>query len=200
MKKLWETDFLSYYQNCDDEKRQNQVSILTTMFEENLEHMRHVENERMSLVTAVTALVAAILAFGSDLDQWFQQLLIYMAILLIIFIALDLTMRWNTAFDTHLNYAKGCYQCLQMLMLECDDKEKTNFCINSSEISEMYGFSIAHEKLWNQWSPKHTRGKFVWLYLFLIAIIVVAMIIVVVEHYNAIQVINEVSDLTTQVV
>lgn len=105
----------------------NTVDFVTNTMNQNLDHARHIENERLSYCACMTALVAGIFAFRENMDTTTVYIL-YTALLLLIIISVCLTERWNRAFDRHIMYAKGCYYMLQAAILgeayEADDFDK----------------------------------------------------------------------------
>ena len=93
-----------------DEK---QVSFLSQCMTENLEHARHVENERLTFNSIFLALVAGALAFANSLPSLIA-FGIYFFLTLAGFLSMVLTVRWNNAFDRHLFYAQKCYKLLHI--------------------------------------------------------------------------------------
>lgn len=93
-----------------DEKQFNFISQCMT---ENLEHARHVENERLTFNSIFLALVAGALAFADN----FQPMVaigIYLVLTLAGFLSIILTARWNNAFNRHQFYAQQCYRLLHI--------------------------------------------------------------------------------------
>ncbi len=88
--------------------------FLSEMLEQNLEHARHIENERLTYCTCITALVAGYLAFFAESDE-------LPAVVSTVFCALvhiatafsfNLNERWTYGYGRHMEYAKGCYYIL----------------------------------------------------------------------------------------
>ncbi len=89
-----------------------QIDFLMSCFEQNLEHARHVENERLTFNSIYMALVGGVLAFVYSTEVKYVMFSVGVTVLLIItgFIAMLLTKRWDNTFDRHIEYAKGCYR------------------------------------------------------------------------------------------
>lgn len=135
---MWE---LNYTGDFDP----SQEDFLATCMQENLNHARHIENERMSLLVGISAMVAGVLAVGGSLLStalesagehntlvFFLEILtvvlIFMVIMAVVVLAKRLNTRWNTGFDRHLYYAKSAYYMLH----------RSNFELNERGLSENY--------------------------------------------------------------
>ena len=129
---LWE---LTHGEDYDE----SQESFIQTVMQENLNHARHVENERMSLLVGIAALVAGVLAVGggmltsamekaSDRDilvsalEFATILLILGVTLLVLVLCKRLNTRWNMTFDRHMFYARSCYYLLHRSNFELNDR------------------------------------------------------------------------------
>ena len=129
---LWE---LTHGEDYDE----SQESFIQTVMQENLNHARHVENERMSLLVGIAALVAGVLAVGggmltsamekaSDRDilvsalEFATILLILAVTLLVLVLCKRLNTRWNMTFDRHMFYARSCYYLLHRSNFELNDR------------------------------------------------------------------------------
>ena len=129
---LWE---LTHGEDYDE----SQESFIQTAMQENLNHARHVENERMSLLVGIAALVAGVLAVGggmltsamekaSDRDilvsalEFATILLILGVTLLVLVLCKRLNTRWNMTFDRHMFYARSCYYLLHRSNFELNDR------------------------------------------------------------------------------
>ncbi len=73
---------------------------------ENLEHARHVENERLTFNSIFLALAAGALAFAGAFNS-FVAFCIYFSLTMAGFLSMILTARWNNAFNRHLYYARN---------------------------------------------------------------------------------------------
>ena len=93
---------------------QDQIAFLQACMEQNLEHARHVENERLTFNSIFMALVAGVLAFVYSIESRFEFFAVMVTLLLMIvgFIAMQLTRRWDNTFDRHIHFAKGCYRLI----------------------------------------------------------------------------------------
>lgn len=128
-KYLWEYDTTTAFGQNTELTGDKQAFVQAAM-QENLSHVRHIENERMSLLVGVSALVAGILAIGGQMItdvinsidnnngfikmflEIIPALVIFGVTLVVVIIAKLLNSRWNLAFDRHIYYAKGCYYLL----------------------------------------------------------------------------------------
>ncbi len=88
------------------------IDFLQSCMSENLNHARHVENERLTFNTVFLALVAGVLAFGGDIDDPKILFAVYLSITIAGFLSILLTTRWNNAFDRHQSYAQECYKLI----------------------------------------------------------------------------------------
>lgn len=98
------------------------ATFVQAMMQENLSHARHVENERMSLVMGMTALVSGLWAVGGAAitegiaENKCGQIAAMMVICVIVFYALKIAAylngRWNDVFTDHWNQAEKCYKML----------------------------------------------------------------------------------------
>ena len=129
---LWE---MSHREDFDD----SQEAFIQTAMQENLNHARHVENERMSLLVGIAALVAGVLSIGgsmltqalSDAAEH-QGLISYMELatvflilsvtLVVLVLARRLNTRWNMTFDRHMFYARSSYYLLHRSNFELNDR------------------------------------------------------------------------------
>lgn len=134
-KYLWEYDTTTAF-GQDIEISGDMQAFVQVAMQENLSHVRHIENERMSLLVGVSALVAGILAIGgqmitdviNNIDnnngfikmflEIIPALVIFGVTLVVVIIAKLLNSRWNLAFDRHIYYAKGCYYLLHNSLFE----------------------------------------------------------------------------------
>ena len=103
-----------------------QIDFLMSCFEQNLEHARHVENERLTFNSIYMALVGGVLAFVYSTEVKYVMFSVGVTVLLIItgFIAMLLTKRWDNTFDRHIEYAKGCYRLVHESLFPDDLDEE----------------------------------------------------------------------------
>ena len=95
------------------ELSENQVNFITACMTENLEHARHVENERLTFNSIFLALVAGAMAFANSLSPLIT-FGIYLFLTFAGFLSMVLTSRWNNAFNRHTFYAQKCYNLLHV--------------------------------------------------------------------------------------
>ena len=129
---LWE---LSHGEDYDE----SQESFIQTVMQENLNHARHVENERMSLLVGIAALVAGVLAVGGEMlttaleEAAAHDALVSALEFITVFLVLGVTAvvlvlckrlnsRWNMTFDRHMFYARSCYYLLHRSNFELNDR------------------------------------------------------------------------------
>ena len=92
--------------------------FLWELLKENLNHARHVENERITFVTLFTALVGgffAILSTADPISHHYWRILIIATLLPLLFLnilSLALTRRWNHTYDKHMDRARQIYKQL----------------------------------------------------------------------------------------
>ena len=128
--------------------------FVLSMLQENLQHARHVENERITYHAFFAALAVGALAFISgtmnnsadNVSLINLCISIFVCFILIIlgYITLQLCERWTNAFERHLEYAKGCYYFLHKTLFEHSDSEK------KAEIYEKLQETIKIEKYYGE--------------------------------------------------
>ena len=110
----------------ENEERKYEFSSM--VMEQNLEHARHVENERMEFHTVFIAFYIGVLAwiFSDGSVRYDSWVTIFVEAGLIFFslIAWTLNERWSNAFDRHMTYAKGCYYLLHKSVFGVDDSKR----------------------------------------------------------------------------
>lgn len=89
----------------------SQEDFLYKMMTQNLEHARHIENERLAFNSIHSVFVAGILTFIATNDGWSccKQIWILVMLIGMCGVALLLTRRWNYVFKRHIFYATKCY-------------------------------------------------------------------------------------------
>lgn len=108
-----ERDKLTYehslWKRLEGEKlTSEQIEFLQNCMNENLNHARHAENERLTFNSIFLALVAGALAFASSFPSEIA-FFIYLAITMAGFLSMLLTARWNNTFSRHIFFAQQCY-------------------------------------------------------------------------------------------
>lgn len=113
--------------------RESQISFLTTCMEQHLEHLRHIENERISFTSMYMALVAGVYAFifSEDNNKLVMVLLLF-GLIFLGSIVLYLLFKWKWAFNHHrksmikdyellrkhlFNYEDGCVDCEEKICM-----------------------------------------------------------------------------------
>lgn len=88
--------------------RGEQIAYLQHCVSENLNHARHVENERLTFTSIYVAMVLGAVAVVFGLDD--RGIAILLAMLLALFGLLSalLNMRWQGVFDDHIHMAETC--------------------------------------------------------------------------------------------
>ncbi len=95
------------------ELTEEQAEFITTCMTENLEHARHVENERLTFNSIFLALVAGSMALAGTLNP-VMTFGMYLFLTIAGFLSIVLTARWNNAFSRHMFYAQRCYVLLHI--------------------------------------------------------------------------------------
>lgn len=101
-----------------------QAEFLYNMMDENLDHARHIENERITFNSIYIALAAGVMAFISTIPDYGMKMGMIVLLFIMGIIAMLLTYRWNNAFDRHTYYAKKCYAMLHRSIFPLEEGEK----------------------------------------------------------------------------
>lgn len=120
IKYMWDDPHYSLRKNSrrGNSIDQNKFNFVLAMLQENLQHVRHVENERITYHGFFAAMVAGALALiagmadKESLIDLFISICICFLLMVLGYITLQLCGRWSNAFERHLEYAKGCYYFL----------------------------------------------------------------------------------------
>ena len=187
-----------------------QIKFLYVNLKNNIEHARHVESERLSFNSIFLTVAAATLAFVKDFSSPVSALLL-LAVAIEGAIAITLTWNWGNVFDTHWQYAAGCYRVLHHALIDMDG-EPAGGLISDEEmeikLAELYGdnsvfetfrdetvdrvsvhpfFSFRIQKLRtkNPLTKKRTRTLFTIFYGVIEAALILAFVISVVECCRA---------------
>lgn len=107
------------------ELNQEQMAFISQCLSENLEHARHVENERLTFNSIFLALAAGALAFAGAFTSW-VAFAIYFCLAIAGFLSMLLTARWNNAFSRHLFYAQECYKLIHTQLFGNGDEGSKN--------------------------------------------------------------------------
>jgi len=89
--------------------------VIATMFSENLEHARHVENERITFISFYSAFVGVVIAFIPELENLILKLTLLTVVLFGQLLCRALVKRWNEVFKGHLQKAEKMAYLLQHL-------------------------------------------------------------------------------------
>lgn len=165
------------------ELNENQFAFISQCMTENLEHARHVENERLTFNSIFLALVAGALAFADS----FQPMIaigIYFVLALAGFLSIVLTARWNNAFNRHQFYAQQCYRLLHINLFgkgEALAGERTNpEEIEGIDEIPLYSFRIhkpvPYTKLGELLYKPRTRNLYIAFYWIIQALLIASII------------------------
>lgn len=92
------------------DEREAKIAYLQHCVSENLNHARHIENERLTFTSIYIAMVigAVAVVFGLE-NNWVA---FAVALILTVFglMSMLLNMRWQGVFDDHIDEAKNCHQ------------------------------------------------------------------------------------------
>ncbi len=173
-KALWEREEL-----FTRELNENENEFLIACMSENLEHARHVENERLTFNSIYMAMVAGVLAFVYSLDAPKGFAIGITALMIVLgLLAIMLTMRWDQTFDQHIEYAKHCYRVLHIRNFpEFNDKYDPvevdpNEAIEGLQDQPAYCFRPKTHKI----IKLRTRVLFMVFYLLIEAVLVITLI------------------------
>lgn len=125
--------------------------FILVMLSENLNHARHVENERLSYCATATALFGITSAFISTQSSYTWMNLILCAVMvLFILLSICVNARWSTAFQRHLEYAKGCYYMLHKKKFPNDAFTQANIQKEKEELrlEDTPNFNLKHLPLY----------------------------------------------------
>ncbi len=133
-KTLWTRK--NYYGNRKLSSEQRE--FLTTCMVENLNHARHVENERITFNSIYMAVVAGSLAFIFSMQHSWLPAILSLALIVLGLVAMLLTRRWNNTFKRHLTFAKMNYLMLhEDLFPEAADEDYDNKDLEDLDEREM---------------------------------------------------------------
>lgn len=113
---------------------ENISNFYLTCFSENLNHARHVENERLTFNSIYMVTVGGFMAFFSQIDFHDMHLLI-LSIFINVFmlfigvLGILLSLRWESAFKAHLKSAEDNHKILCDELPENSNKPKYCFSI-----------------------------------------------------------------------
>lgn len=119
-----------------------QISFTTQMMNDNFAHARHVESERMTLMSIFIAIISASLALLSKITPGVLSLVILAILICFSFVVRTLIRRWNSLFTTHWSKARELYGKLREAICEEDAAAveaniNRYFCFNNSANSDV---------------------------------------------------------------
>lgn len=100
------------------------IDFLLNSLNANIEHMRHLENERLTFNSIYMVVVAGVLAFVSSVDDFIISMFILSCLILLGLIVIMLSERWGKVFKLHSCYVKKYDSCLRSNLLS--EKEREN--------------------------------------------------------------------------
>lgn len=128
--------------NIDKEK----AKFIERCMSENLNHARHVENERITFNSVFMAMTAGAMAFLSANNEPRVAGVLSIGMFFACVIAFTLTIRWSNAFDRHLHYAMDCYVILHNYYFNAITVEN-NKIENASDLDEKTLLEAEKEKI-----------------------------------------------------
>ncbi len=151
-------------------KREELIAYLQTCMTENLNHARHVENERLTFTSIyVATTIGAVAAVFALSDRWVAFWVAF-ALFFFSILAYFFNKRWQTVFNSHIKEAKNCQRKLADILLhpQLSDISDAFPCDNT-------GFPLDRSIVFD-YEPKssfflnHTSKMFRILYAVLIAL------------------------------
>jgi hypothetical protein len=97
------------------------LTFLLECMKENLNHARHVENERITFVSIQLVSVGMLMEMASKMELPAARLVLYGALLVLNFICSRLLTRWNSVFSAHSGIAKKIMRELEDYYAEAED-------------------------------------------------------------------------------
>lgn len=155
----------------DKELTPEQIDFLQNCMDENLNHARHVENERLTFNSIFLALIAGALAFAGSMPPSIAFFL-YLMLTFAGFLSMMLTARWNNAFSRHLFYAQQCYKLIHKNLFGDCEEEKENSIEAISGLNDLplYCFRIHSPiaytligRFFYKWRTRVLYNAFYWM-------------------------------------
>ena len=138
-------------------------SILIELINSNLEHARHVENERMTFMALFLVGLGLIMDYSNN--TMYPQTAIYMGTVLIFLnlICTRLIFKWNTVFKRHHDIAKNIMQELESLGYDQNQDVNKYYLFDNDKYSDDHnaegadsGFAAGAKKIWRRISKTHS--------------------------------------------
>ena len=165
-----------------------QIAFLQNCMDENLNHARHVDNERLTFNSILLALIAGALAFAGSMPSK-VSLFLYIAITMAGFLSMLLTERWNNAFARHIYYAQQCYKLIHKNLFGDREKKPEENVESIAGLNDLplYSFRIHSPiayspfgKFMYKWRTRTLYDAFYWMIqIFLIACTLTALVDVI---------------------
>jgi len=156
---------------------ERKLDYLQHCVSENLNHARHVENERLTFTSLYIAMFVGAVAVVFGLENNYVAVLVSLALFGFSLMALELNARWQGVFDDHSRKAKLCQELWLQAMKDSDsvDIDITNYCFSYHSKPKKFrlrllwlmGYSMADDPKKFKFSDlfKRTRHLFSLLYL-----------------------------------
>ena len=104
-----------------NDNREEKLSYLQQCFIENLNHARHVENERLTFTSIYIAMVIGAVAVVFGLENNWVAFIVALLLTVFAVMALLLNFRWQSVFDKHKAKVKTCEKEWRALINQRDD-------------------------------------------------------------------------------
>ena len=126
---------------------ENKIAYLQHCVSENLNHARHVENERLTFTSIYIAMVIGAVAVVFGLENNYVACIVSAALFGFSLMAFQLNARWQGVFDDHTRNAQRCQELWLQALQDPDsvDIDIKNYC---------YTY---HSR------PKELRARWLWL-------------------------------------
>ena len=138
-------------------------SILIELINSNLEHARHVENERMTFMALFLVGLGLIMDYANNTK--YHETAIYMGAVLILLnlICTRLIFKWNTVFKRHQDIAKNIMQELESLGYDQNHDVNRYYLFDNDKYSDDHnakaadsGLAASARKIWRRISKTHS--------------------------------------------
>ena len=93
--------------------------------EQNQEHARHIENERLNFTSIFMAIICGALAFAFDGEPGVMQIILLAVLILLEVIAIYLVHRWDVAYDRRRKAVNECEELWRDTLADGKDRMKT---------------------------------------------------------------------------
>ncbi len=166
-----------------------QLEYLQDCANGNMEHARHVDNERLNFTSLFFGLVMAVVAIIIGVSNGMIACVVTGVLLIFAFIGLRLNTRWQSVFDEHIHRAKFCQEkWLQLArdpQMELSDAELAGADhVIASYVSpkgarqhllQLLGYSVLDLQAGKKPKAKdllsRTRHMFAWIYILVVVLL-----------------------------